>query len=214
MKPAAARVALATGFVLLGGCTTLQLQPPVRVTVPTAPGARVRIEVQNVVVSPDMLVDEPTSSSRLAFQIAFHNESGVPAQLDPAATRLIARVAGAADQPLAPTASGWGRLPSDEPPRQALPVDLPPGDDRQAWLIFAVPPAAQPPSATRPDLLLRVTVDEAPTEVVVAGREGPSWLQSTRGPLGMAIYSDALASSPASWAGPLTSVRSCARRSA
>jgi hypothetical protein len=190
MNAAPPRFALAAGLLLLG-CTALQLQPPVRMTVPMAAGAKVTIEVQNVVVSQDMLVDDPTSSSRLAFQIEFHNESGVPARLDPAATRLIARVAGA-DRQLEPTSSGWGRLPSEEPPRQALAVDLPPGDDRQAWLIFPVPPEARPPSATRPDLLLQVTVGGKPSEVVVAGRGGPRWLQSTRGPLGLAIYDDAL----------------------
>ena len=110
MNAAPPRFALAAGLLLLG-CTTLQLQPPVRMTVPTAAGAKVTIEVQNVVVSQDMLVDDPTSSSRLAFQIEFHNESGVPARLDPAATRLIARAAGA-DRQLEPTSSGWGGAPA------------------------------------------------------------------------------------------------------
>jgi hypothetical protein len=176
---------LAAGLLL--GCATVHLEPPARTTVRVAGGPGLDVDVDTMVLSEDMLIDEAGADSRLVFLIELDNHDVVPARVDPSAIRLVVRVAGDPETRLESTASGWGRPPLDEPLSRALPVDLGPHERRRAWVIFPVPPAPREGPAPSPTLALSVDVDGTPSEVLVAGPGGPRWLQPAAGPLHLGI---------------------------
>jgi hypothetical protein len=169
------------------GCATVEVQPPARTTVHVAAGPGLAAEVREAVLSEDMLVDEASADSRLVFWIDLDNRDAAPTRVDPQAFRLVVRAAGAAELRLPPTASGWGQLPTNEPPTQALAVELPPHERRRVWVVFEVPPMLRDSSPPQSAMALAVDAEGTAAEIVVASPSGPRWLQPTVGPLHGAI---------------------------
>jgi hypothetical protein len=152
-----------------------------------AAGPGLAVEVREAVLSEDMLVDEASDESRVVFWIELENHDAAPTYVDPQATRLLVRAPGTVEVQLAPTSSGWGQLPTNEPPTQALAVMLRPHEQRRLWVAFEVPPALRDPSAPRSALALSVDAEGTAAEIVIASPSGPRWLQPTVGPLHGAI---------------------------
>ena len=183
MSGGARRLLPALAVVLPLGCATVELQPPARTTVPVAGAPGMEVDVETIILSEDMLVDEADVQSRLVFSIELDNRDAAPTRFDPNAIRLVVRAPGGPETQLAPTSSGWGGPPATEPSTRALPVDLGPHEQRRAWVVFPVPPSLRDSPAPPATLALAVDVAGTPSEILLAGPGGPRWLQPTAGPL-------------------------------